>query len=93
MHIYALLNDNGQVIFPKPLSLKRETIEIEIIIPDDMIANNATDPLIIETASTQTSKIRQQLNDILGKYGQRRPAISPTEDKAAWHQHLENMHL
>jgi len=45
------------------------------------------------TADRQTSAIRQQLDNILGKYAKKRPAVSPAEDKAAWHQHLKNKYL
>jgi len=76
MYINALLDNTGKVVFSEPLSLKREPVRVEIIIPDEAIAS-------------QTSPIRQQLDNILGKYAHKRRAVSPVEDKAAWHQHLE----
>ncbi len=81
MHLHALLDNNGKVTFPKPLFLKTEQVKVEIIIPNDVIA-----PIMV-------SVIRQQLDKILGQYSHQRSAVSPYQDKIAWHQHLENKYL
>jgi hypothetical protein len=39
------------------------------------------------------SVIRQQLDKILGKYSHQRSAVSPYQDKMAWHQHLVQKYL
>jgi hypothetical protein len=81
MHINALLDQNGKVTFPKPLFLRKEQVQVEIIIPNDVIA-----PI-------RVSVIRQQLDKILGKYSHKRRAVSSYQDKTAWHQHLEQKYL
>ena len=91
MHIHALMDNTGKVIFPKPLFLKKESVKVEIIIPDDALTSTKVYQQV-DTVNTPTSAIRQQLNNILGKYAKKR-SVSPAEDKAAWHQHLENKYL
>jgi hypothetical protein len=81
MHLNALLDNHGKVTFSKPLFLKQKQVKVEIIIPNDVIA-----PIMV-------SVIRQQLDKILGKYSHQRSAVSPYQDKMAWHQHLVQKYL
>jgi len=88
MHINALLNSNGQMIFPMPLRLKTDSVKVEIIIPDNAIETTIphTTPKAKQPA---LSPVRQQINEILGEYAYERPMTSKADDKMAWHQHLE----
>ena len=98
MQINAIY-DNGYLQFKYPIQFKHARFSVNIEIPDHELdisrSVNKQEQNEIQslTANRQTSTIRQQLDNILGKYAQKRPAVSPAEDKAAWHQHIENKYL
>lgn len=64
-----------------PLKLKNEKIQLTIVIPDELLESD-------HQLSTKNS-LRERIDAILGKYAHPRPAVTPSDDKALWHKHLE----
>jgi len=62
-----------------PLQLNRKEVRLKIIIPDE----------VLESGQAQKNSMRERINAILGTYAHPRPAVTPEEDKVAWHDHLE----
>ncbi len=73
--------ENGTIKPLIPLKLKKKKIRMEIIIPDNLIE--------MEQEQGPGSSMRGKIDAILGQYAHPRPAVTPAEDKAVWHKHLE----
>ncbi len=91
MQINAIY-DNGSLQFKYPIQFKHTRFSVKIEIPDHELVINKQEQSEIQSL-TATSAIRQQLDNILGNSAKKRQAINSAEDKAAWHQHLENKYL
>ena len=75
--------ENGVIKTKHPLQLKQKVVEVVLIVPDEAI----------EKPQKEISPLRKEINDIMGRFAQKRPYVSPEEDKAAWHEHLEEKYL
>lgn len=82
MQIDAIYEDG--IIRPKiPVKLKKRRVDVKVIIPDDSLGDNKPGEL------GKSGSLRGRIDLILGKYSKSRPAGTPAQDKAVWHQHLE----
>lgn len=72
--------ENGKLIPPAHIQLVADQGEVMVDLPT----------AVIRQASSQ---VRQQLDDLLGRYARPRPSVTADEDKRFWHEHLEEKHL
>ncbi len=85
--------ENGVLRPVRPLRLKARKITVQV--PDADVEPEAQSSRTagfsdVEVGSTQ---IGAELDALMKGYRGRIPAAEPQEDKAAWHQHLEEKHL
>ncbi|MCK5535285.1 MAG: hypothetical protein KAH84_04895 [Thiomargarita sp.] len=92
MQINAIY-DNGSLQFKYPIQFKHARFSVKIEIPDHELVINKQEQSEIQSLTANRQTIRQQLDNILGNSAKKRQAINSAEDKAAWHQHLENKYL
>ncbi len=79
MQIEAIYQ-NGRLIFDKPIKLKKNSLRVTIIIPDDEIESSD---------KQKESGIGAELDRILGPFRGEREKVSPEDDRIVWHRHLE----
>ncbi|MBI5017691.1 MAG: hypothetical protein HZB55_19650 [Deltaproteobacteria bacterium] len=72
--------EGNHLVLPRGLRLRPTQQKLTVDIPDEAI-------------SPVDSPSRQQIDQILGPYALVRPARSAAEDKAIWHEHLEEKYL
>ncbi|EAR23495.1 hypothetical protein [Nitrococcus mobilis] len=87
--------ENGVLRPVRPLRFKRRMVTVEVADADvEAVARPqpapSTSDAIIDTGTTG---VGAELNALMKGYRGRIPAAKPREDKAAWHQHLEEKYL
>ncbi len=81
---------DGVFIPTHPVSIKCS--KLTIVIPDDVIQQEAVKTDVSEKIMVNDHSLRNELDQILGKFARQRSATTPAEDKEAWHGHLMEKH-
>lgn len=87
--------ENGVLRPVRPLRFKRRMVTVEVADADVEVAAAPEQFLDTRdiTADAGSAGIGAELNALMKGYRGQIPAAEPREDKAAWHQHLEEKYL
>ncbi|ACD95223.1 hypothetical protein [Trichlorobacter lovleyi] len=100
MQVHAIYED-GKLTFQQPVYLRAKRIELDVIIPDKYIEEEAqlqstiVQPTLVEQqpSTAHLSPTRERLDALLGKWRHHGGPSGKADYKALWHEHLEEKYI